>query len=64
MISIHKEFACLRLTMHLHDCNVFHPDRKPVFMGGNRVTGAAKGDLNAVAPQATDKINAAAKNKP
>jgi hypothetical protein len=38
--------------MNLHDCNVFHPDRKPVFMGGNRVTGAAKGDLNAVAPQA------------
>jgi hypothetical protein len=48
--------------MHLHDCNVFHSDRKPVFMGGNRVTGAAKGDLNAVAPQATVKIHAAAKN--
>jgi hypothetical protein len=62
MISIHKEFACLRLAMHLHDCNVFHPDRKPVFMGGNRVTVAAKGDLNAVAPQATVKIHAAAKN--
>ncbi len=31
-------------------------------MGGNRVTGAAKGDLNAVAPQATVEINADAKN--
>jgi hypothetical protein len=48
--------------MHLHDCNVFHSDRKPVLMGGNRVIGAAKGDLNAVAPQATVKIHAAAKN--